>query len=96
MRKFNFSAVSKRVPFKFVSHMSGEKEHLMMHHNEDLNINCETVTKRNKRSGEFGKSSNLFYVAKPGTRNFKTLAALLNAVPLLGQLAEVTYPEVKK
>lgn len=90
MSEFDFSDVARRVPFKMVSHMAMTTEHALMHRNEALNINCETITKY--RNGSPGKAKRWFYINEKGSKEFETLADCLNANPLVGQLAEATYP----
>lgn len=83
------AAIAARIPWRFASHMSGEKEHAIMHRNEELNLQCETITKY--RRGVPGKARRYFYVNEKKSPIFDTLPALLDAYPLIRQLAEVTY-----
>ena len=57
---------------------------------ESLNLQCETITKY--RRGVPGKAKRYFYVNEKKSPIFDTLPALLDAYPLIRQLAEVTYP----
>ena len=84
------AAIAARIQWSFASHMSCEKEHAMMHRNEELNLQCETITKY--RRGVPGKAKRYFYVNEKKSPIFDTLPALLDAYPLIRQLAEVTYP----
>ena len=47
-------AIAARIPWRFVLHMSGDREHALMHRNEELNLQCETITKY--RHGVPGKA----------------------------------------
>lgn len=87
--KHDFSEVSKRIPFKFQSHLNGGKEHVLTRYNEPLNIVWEAVTKY--RNGKPGNAKQFLYVNDKKSKTFSTLKELLNANPLIGQLAEATY-----
>ena len=84
------TAIAARIPWRFVSHMSGDREHALMHRNEELNLQCETITKY--RHGVPGKARRYFYVNENRSPIFESLPALLDAYPLIRQLAGVTYP----
>lgn len=87
------AAIAARIPWRFVSHMSGDREHALMHRNEELNLQCETITKY--RHGVPGKARRYFYVNEKRSPIFESLPALLDAYPLIRQLAGVTYPPNK-
>lgn len=84
------AAIAARIPWRLVSHMSGDREHALMHRNEELNLQCETITKY--RHGVPGKARRYFYVNEKRSPIFESLPALLDAYPLIRQLAGVTYP----
>ena len=82
--------IAKQIPLRFSSHMSTEKEHALMLFNKELNLACETITKY--RNGIPGKARRYFYVNEKKSPIFDTLPALLEAYPLLRQLAAALWP----
>ena len=85
--------IAKQIPWRFSSHMSTEKEHALMLFNKELNLACETITKY--RNGIPGKARRYFYVNEKKSPIFNTLPALLEAYPLLRELAAALWPPNK-
>ena len=94
MSAMDSSDIAKIIPWEFRSHMSGDKEHAMMHRNDELNLQCETITKY--RNGVPGKARRHFYVNEKKSPIFNSLIELLDAYPLIRQLAEATYCAAKE
>lgn len=85
--------LAKRIPFKMVCHMSGEREHVLEYINEPLNLACVIVTPY--RHGIPGKRVNTFCINERKAKGYKTLAALLEANPQVTCKAVLLYPQNK-
>lgn len=82
--------LAARIPFELISHVSLEKEHLLMYRNDALNINYEIATKM--KNDDPGRSTRCFYVVKRHSKNYPSLAELFEKHPEVRGLAESLYP----
>ena len=73
--------------------MCAGTQHALMHWNEEIQIVREQVTTEYKKSCKFGKPRVYYYMNTRKSKMYKTLDELLEANPLVRQLAESYYPE---
>jgi hypothetical protein len=92
--------VSKRIPFRMTFHVSGDKYHSGRYSNEPLGIGYEYHHPAKGgyiKTGPKVKVTRHYYMESPKeSPTFPTLAALLDANPLIRQLAESLYPAKKE
>jgi hypothetical protein len=62
MRELTFEEFCA-LPMELGMHVSGDKEHYLHQYNRDTNVNKVVITKK-KKNGEFGESSNIYYLPK--------------------------------
>ncbi len=71
--------LARRVPFRMLCHMSGEREHLLSYLNEPLGVGCVIVTPYQR--GQPGKERRTFALNMRKAKGYPTLAALMAAEP---------------
>ena len=82
--------VARRVPFRMLCHMSGEREHLLSYLNEPLGVGCVIVTPYHR--GQPGKERRTFALNMRKAKGYPTLAALMAAEPGIALRAAALYP----
>jgi len=92
--------VAKRIPFCMTSHLSTERYHTGAYANEELGIGYEYHHPAKDgyiKTGPKVKVTRHYYMESPkDSPTFPTLAALLDANPVIRQLAESLYPAKKE